>query len=277
MSEFEIEKIRSVNLCPRVEEFLLKRDDAEIKLRVFLPAMFNESEKYPAVVCVRDLFRPFGVPDITRVLSLGIIAFSFTEEKFIERRDRLGSTYRDNLHAVLKSVYSLPYVRKDNIGLISFSGGCIPAAACLAEYPDDPPVKYWIDGEGPSDRYVVCCAIAGSEAKIRGLSGNEMAKSDDDFWMPREAFRYMDRVKCRYLRLQAEIDHVQKWFYGHAIQMLNAAVRGGSCPWTRCNSGPVNVIHKDVSTLELLPGRINRYGDKFLRYLLEMIRMPALE
>jgi len=279
MSEFKVEKIRSFNLCPRVEELLLKRDDAEISLRVFLPAMFNENEMYPAVVSARGLFGPFGGQDISRALSLGIVAFSFTSTERGE--DRLGSTYRDDFHAILKYVHSLPYIRKDNIGIVSFSGGCIPTAACLAEYPDDPPIKYWIDGEGPSDRYVICAAIAGSEAKIRGLSGNEMAikdwghdLGDDDFWMPREAFRYMGKVKCRYLRLQAEIDHNQNWFYGHAIHMLNAAVRGGLCPWTRCNSGPVNVIHQDNKTLDLLPGRINMHGDRFIRYLAEMIRTP---
>jgi len=281
MSDFQVEKIRTVNLNPTAEELLLKTENIHIPLRVYRPIGFNENTKYPSVVSVRGLFEPFGVPDVSRILSLGLVAFSFTPSERDE--DRLGVLYRDSLHVVLKYIHSLSYVRKDNIGLISFSGACIPASACLAEYSNEPPVKYWIDGEGPSDRYVVCCAIAGSEAKMRGLSGNEMAVKnwghhlgDDSFWMPREAFRYMNKVRCRYLRLQAEIDHVQNWFYGHAIHMLNEAVEGGVCPWIRCNSGPVNVVHKDHSTLDILPGRIRLYGDRFLRYLTEMVEMPPL-
>jgi len=281
MNNFEVESIRSVDLCPRVEELLLKRDGRKIPLRIFLPPMFNKNEKHPTL-CVPSArstfnpFRPFGVHEISKVLSLGIVAFSFTNELGLKGMQTRVPTWRDDLHAVLKYIYSLPYVDKDNIGIISFSSACIPVAACLAEYPDDPPVKYWIDGEGPSDRYVVRVVIAGTEWDMDRRDERAKNLGDDDFWMPGEAFRYMDRVKCRYLRLQGEKDHVQGWFYGHAIQMLNAAVRGGSCPWVRCNSGPVNIIHRDGSTLDLLPGRLFEHADRFIRYLLEMIRMPPL-
>ncbi|MBI4584335.1 MAG: hypothetical protein HY717_09970 [Planctomycetes bacterium] len=60
--------------------------------------------------------------------------------------------HQDGLHALLKLIAGLPQVEKDNFGVVSSSLGLAMAAGALGRYPSDPPVKYFIDNDGPSDR-----------------------------------------------------------------------------------------------------------------------------
>jgi len=279
------------------ELFVTAENGARLYVQIHRPPGFSKNKKYPILVYSAPRSGTGGtmkagcIKDVKDILRENIIFCTFDyegagkSENSNPNNTGLGPRLFKDLHAVLKYVYSLPEVEKDNIGIISFSGGCIAASWVLAHHPDDPPVKYWVDVEGPSDRYVITGAVAGTEIPSIGGSrktGRERAVDmyggfdNDEIWKPLEACRYVKDIHCRFLVVQAEVDHVQNWFFGHAIQMLNAALRGGNCPWTRCNSGPVNAVHRNQRTLDLLPGLVQYNSEKVIGYIKEMVEMPPL-
>jgi hypothetical protein len=185
-----------------------------------------------------------------------------------------GKVHQDGLHEFLKRVASLPFVDKDNIGVVSSSLGLAMAAGALGRHPNDPPVKYFIDIEGPTDRFY----ITGKDSPRLGRLFGGRTTADVDWWAEREAVRTIPNIVCPYLRLQWDHDHVHGPDKGHAIDIINAATHTkhggkGKSPWTRVN-GPENqpnrTYTKDAPP-KWLPGRQGRrQAEAILPYIREM-------
>jgi hypothetical protein len=208
------------------------------------------AESGMVVVCFNAEGRVSGHPDD--------IASEGTE-------DFNGLRHQDGLAKILQYVIGLQYVMPDNVGVYTASYGITMAAGCAGRYPEIP-IKYIVDGEGPSssfvtvhepwalytapshpfhDRYEQVHELFGHYSIYRDPSPDNQA-----FWAEREADKFIGAFRGRYLRLQAEWDHAQPpseraeipmfhqppawWQCKHAADMINAAVTGGVL-WVRAN------------------------------------------
>jgi hypothetical protein len=140
-------------------------------------------------------------------------------------------------------------------------------------------VKYLIDWEGPSGPQNLKWI---PEDKLPEGARNHPA-DDTTFWGERTASEFVKTLRCRYLRIQAETDHVQVWGKNrHAIEMLNNATASG-CPWTRCNENQPNQIydeqHPEKERAKWLPGSSShdQVDELIVKYLGEMVGMPPLQ
>lgn len=179
----------------------------------------------------------FRAEDITRT---GIIAVHFDPQgrgKSDGKEDYWGPVHQEDLHRVIKYVASLPYADKNSIGVLSFSIGIIIAAGALARFREEIRVKYLMDWEGPSNRHNTTKNDTHQPLK-------RFPTTDNSFWDVREASRYIGDINCAYLRFQGEIDHVQGAYKGHAVELVNNAVKGG-VKWSRCNDNPPNITYDD--------------------------------
>ncbi len=217
-----------------------------------------------------------------------------------------GFRHQDNLAEIIQYVSGLEYVIPDNVGVSTASYGITMAAGCAGRYPEIP-IKYIVDGEGPSssfvtahepwvlytppshpfhDRYERMLELFGHYSIYRDPS-----RENEAFWAEREADRFIGAFRGRYLRLQAEWDHAQPpggpaeipvfhqpsvwWQCKHAADMINAAVTGG-VPWVRVNlveqGNAINATYDAENQPVYLPGRL---ADKPWAVLavLEMARM----
>jgi hypothetical protein len=253
--------------------------------------------RFPAIVAVSPwgntvgALRGMGVREPDELVRSGIAVATFTypgqenDPSPGTFADKYGPERQTNVRDVIRHVVARADVDRANVGVVSFSSGNILVAGALTRSPGDPAVKFWIDGEGPTTRHVLLLNIPGTMAAVppfpdEAHQGDWMAReflsaslNDEEYWKEREAFRLMRGLRCRFLRLQGEEDHVHHWYYGHAIHALNTALAGGA-PWVRGGDGPVNVRHADASTLGLLPGRIGAQGARVAGYIREMIGQP---
>jgi len=254
---------------------------AELWATVFHPSDASAQKKYPMVVFVPGGLG-FGSSMARTPLAGEYVQAGFAFGLFDpDGRGRSrgwenwnGKAHQDGLHEFLKRIASLPFVDKDNIGVVSSSLGLAMAAGALGRYPNDPPVKYFIDIEGPTDRFYITKNDDPGFGRI--LGGHTTA--DADWWAEREAVRTIQNIVCPYLRIQYELDHVHGTNKGHAIDIINAATNTkqggkGKSPWTRIN-GPENepnhVYTKD-NPPKWFAGRQGRgRTDDTLRWIREM-------
>ncbi len=147
--------------------------------------------------------------------------------------DFWGSRQQDELADVLLWTQSQSNVKKDNLGVVSFSIGITIASGALARHAAELPfVRYLYDWEGPSNRF--------------NITKNDthpplwqFHTTDDDFWENREACTFIGRIQCGYFRYQAMIDHMQEEKKDHAVELINLATRGEAA-WTQLNTNPRN-------------------------------------
>jgi hypothetical protein len=218
-----------------------------------------------------------------------------------------GFRHQDGLASILQHVISLDYVIPGNVGIRTLSYGITMAAGCVGRYPDIP-VKYLVDGEGPSNSFVTAhepWALYSPPSHPRHdayeqtyqrfghySTYRDPSPENQAFWAEREADKFIGAFRGRYLRLQAEWDHAQPptalaeipmfhqppmwWQCKHTADMVNAAVAGG-VPWVRVNlpeqDNPTNVTYDAQSQPVYLPGRLAD-GPWAILAVLEMARMP---
>ncbi len=147
--------------------------------------------------------------------------------------DYCGHIQQDGLKAVLDNAIDHPATDRNAVGILSRSYGITMASGMLARYPDQPPVRWLLDWEGPANR--------GNTATVNG-GHVPVPPSNDAFWAEREADTFMGQTAVQYTRLQTEVDH-----HGgvpsdnsHAITLINAATHNsyggnGAALWTRVN------------------------------------------
>ncbi len=255
--------------------------------------------QHPAIVYVvpwagpRAGMRGIGIrqPSILVREGIAVALFFFPGQEHdpspTQTLDKYGPERQLQLRDLIRYVAGRDDVDAENIGVMSFSSANILVAGALTRPPGDPEVKFWIEGEGPSNRHVLMLNIPGTMAAVPPFpdedhQGEWMSRQfvgaslgDEDYWREREAFQLMKKIRCRFLRLQGEEDHVHHWYYGHAIHALNSAIASDS-PWVRGGDGPLNVWHRDASTINMLPGRIGKQGERVLRFIQEMVNHPPL-
>ncbi len=259
---------------------------ARLWAMVFSPAGAGADKRCPAVV-----FIPGGLgfgsgmartPLPRHLVHAGLVVGLFDPDgrgRSDGKEDWNGKVHQDGLNAFLRHLAGLEFVDRKNLGVVSSSLGLAMAAGALARYPDDPPVKYFIDDEGPSDRFYI---TKNDEPRfVRILNGH--TTKDADWWAEREAVRWIGAARCAYLRLQHERDHVHGENKQHAIDMIQAATHvksggKGQSPWTRLNgpeNAPNTVYTKDRPP-KWLPNEAGprRDGD-LLRWIREMASAPA--
>lgn len=252
---------------------------ARLWAKVLHPADASREKRYPAIVlipgglgCGSDMER---TPEPSYYASRGFVVGLFDPDgrgKSKGKKDHNGKIQQDGLHQFLKEIAKLEYVQRNNIGVVSQSYGIVLACGMLARYPDDPPVKYLIDIEGPS-RFVRY-----NDPFLRKDFGTHPA----EWWREREAIRWIDKITCMYLRIQKEKDHAYGQYKGHALEMMKAATHTryggkGSSPWTCINSPQDNKPNRAYSPGDnprWFPTVANRLGpeyiSKFIRMMAEM-------
>jgi len=218
--------------------------------------------------------------------------------------DYNGFRNQDTLAEIFEYVMELPHVMPYNIGIRTQSYGITMGAGCAARHPEIP-VKYIVDGEGPSSSFVTVqepwALYSPSEHpshnkyetvhEILGHYSTHRDSSEENlvFWEEREAIAFIGAFDGMYLRLQAEWDHSQppsqpseigmyhdppSWWQGkHACDMINAAVLAG-VPWVRVNlseqGNEVNDTFDSENLPVFLPGQLNSNPMIPVRAVLEM-------
>lgn len=227
--------------------------------------------RYPGIVFVpganspgTDYDKGIGVR-ARDVVSLGFVVLHYDPSgrgKTRGNEDYWGVSHQQELSWVIDYFSKLPAVEDDNIGILSFSIGIIIASGALARFPMSK-VRYLFDWEGPSNRFNTT-----RNNTHKPLIGFPTA--DDAFWKEREASRFIGDISCGYFRYQAEQDHVQDSYKGHAIELLNLATKG-KAKWTKCNDNPVNTLFDKncVERYHWVPQELNHKG-QILKYLLEI-------
>jgi pimeloyl-ACP methyl ester carboxylesterase len=172
-----------------------------------------------------------------------------------------GFIHQDGLAAVIEYAVNRPE-SDGTVGLLSTSYGVTMASGTLSRYPDLP-VRFYIDWEGPAERFdtTVNCS---PNARI------DWAPCDDEaFWSEREALRFISSVPIPYLRVQSEVDHVQA-DNDHALNMLYAAMQGTS-PWVRLNDYPANQeIDFNNPPVMMSEEQARRLNQVLMQYILEL-------
>jgi hypothetical protein len=204
--------------------------------------------------------------------------------------DYNGFRNQDGLAKIVQYVISLKYVIPDDVGIRSQSFGITMAAGCAGRYPEIP-IKYIVDGEGPSNSFVTVqepWALFSPPShpfhykyeQVYEILGHysvyrDPSPENEAFWAEREADRLIGAFRGKYLRLQAEWDHSQPpnnateitafhqpptWWQGkHTADMVNAAVIGG-VPWVRVNlpehGNPINATYDADNQSVYLSGKL---------------------
>jgi len=237
------------------------------------------------------------------------------------QQDFNGPTDQDDLAAVIRHLIGLPEVDPQRLGIYACSFGLVAAAGCIARHPELP-VRWLVDEEGPSDACAaMLCAwrLADSAdplppsgraapapviapdtgrpdpAKALELFGHGCGPhggtaSDIAWWQARDALRLLPAFRGRYLRLQAEYDHVQPphgpdqkamferppvwWQAKHASDLVNAALEGG-VPWVRVNleaqGNGVNQRYDAQRRPVLLPGGMTDHPEAWIEAVWELV------
>jgi hypothetical protein len=251
------------------------------------PALYP-GEQFPAVVLV-----PGGTGDgapainssqFSRLAAQGFIVAGFNAPgrgngqpgnlRSDGSEDCNGFAGQNALKAVIEYMAALPNVDPNLIGVNTSSYGITMGAGTLGRYPDLP-VRYLVDMEGPSNNLITTFYYSGHERTMCDHWSviSDTSQANIDWWMEREAYRYIGAFQGDYLRIQAVTDHAQPpGIYTHTLEMNNAAVNGG-VPWVRVNSlemgNPISTVY--TASLPLwLPGRLADYSDLNANYIAEM-------
>jgi dienelactone hydrolase len=178
----------------------------------------------------------------TTLASEGIVAVHFdpdgrglsTNGGTYTTEDYCGHLHQDGLKAVLDVAVAQSDADRNSVGIFSRSYGVTMASGMLARYPDQPPVRWLLDWEGPANR--------GQTAAVNG-GHVPISPSNNAFWAEREADTFMADTLVQYTRLQTEVDHNLSITDNiHAISLINAATHDayggdGAALWTRVNRG----------------------------------------
>jgi hypothetical protein len=258
----------------RLEVPVFKR----VTTHIHRPADLKPGEKRPGVLLIGEpgCKLAAALAATQRVVAIHFSPAENVPPEFRSWEDGLGYAGQDAICLVLRHLLALAEVDKDNVGIVTFSFGIVGATGALARH-EDLKVKFLIDWEGPS----------GPQNLPWVPPGHRIVRThpatDQKFWSQRTASEFIKKVRCYYLRLQAEEDHVQSLGQNeHAIEMLNNAT-DGLCPWTRCNDNQPHIRydqqHPEKESGKWFPGKPLRVDmeKRILQYVAEMTRMAPLK
>ena len=146
-----------------------------------------------------------------------------------------GSEGQDSFRAVLEFVQSMRSVRPGSIGVATFSMGLALAAPVLVRNVDHLRVRFLLDWEGPADRVAILHGGALPPAARTALT-----REPDSFWALREPVAWVDRLPCRYIRIQSKNDHASgPGGVDGALSLIALSTRG-LAESTRLNDNPAD-------------------------------------
>ncbi len=252
----------------------------EVRTHIHRPTDMKPGEKLPALLLVTykgGCEHTRSMLASRRIVCIHFCPLENIPEQFRGWEEAYGHAGQDAIAQLLRHLLQMPEVDKDNIGIATISFGIVGATGALARHPDLK-VKYLIDWEGPSGPQNLKWVPAGNlPPGVRNHPAD-----DTDFWRERTASEFIKNLRCRYLRIQAETDHVQVAGKNqHAIELLNNATANG-CPWTRCNENQPNQIydeqHSEKEGTRWLPGSLSldQAHEMIFKYVGEMMEMPPL-
>lgn len=265
------------------EEFWIENPMSGTKLCVheFRPEKFDETNIYPAIILLPGgngygtQLEQGGLPK-KLAESLNAITIVFDPDgrgKTKEGTDDIsGPIHQAGLNEVTKFITGHPYVDKSNVGYYTMSFGIIMGACAAGRYPNNPPLKFILDWEGPDGHL---CPT------------NHVGRYDMDFWGEREASEFIKDFSGIYIRLQSQKDHVQKT-NDHALRMINGATAReygglGMAKYTRVNmlegqySNSPNTAYTSEKPPTWLPESMDKQLDKSaVEVLKELIAMDPV-
>ena len=215
----------------------------QLQAALHRPAKLSPGQRLPAVVLCpgidddggvfASLLAPVSADEVAR---LGAIALRFDPAgrgKSWGEEDYGGPEHQDDVASCVRYLAGRPDVDSRRIGIVCISLG-VGMGVGAAAMPDLP-VAWLIDWEGPCDREI----ITAGGARMAPAAGHTL--DDEVYWQPREAVRQVGKLRCPYVRLQAERDHAQPGETRHATRMVHAAALGkkeGRLPWFQINDHP---------------------------------------
>lgn len=147
-----------------------------------------------------------------------------------------GPEHHDNALVALQHLAGRTDVDPNRLGVISISQGVAMAVGALTT-PGAPDVQWLMDWEGPCDREI----ITSGGTIMTPADGHSM--DDNVYWNPREALRHVAKLRCGYVRLQAEQDHAQPGEFRHARRMMNAvSAPDSTVAWYQLNEHPPGTV-----------------------------------
>ncbi len=147
----------------------------------------------------------------------------------------------------LYQLYRFLDAREDvnNIGFVSFSYGVAMVSGMLGRY--QVPAAFYIEWEGPVDRYYVTVGCRGVNTNEDSAIKLGISCSDDEYWSEREALRFVPYFKVnKFMIIQSKDDHVQSTIQ-HSVDINNLAIK--YLDYVIINNGEINVEY----TVDTLP------------------------
>ncbi len=270
-----VRRLRARHAPPVEVEPLALRSTAGYKLDAWLHRPAEGAGPWPAVVLCPGIGQDAsaladrrGVVDADEIARLGLVALRFDpagrggswgEEDFS------GPEHQDEVATMVRYLAERPDVDATRIGLVGLSFGTAMAVGAAARL--DLNVAWVLDWEGPSDREII---TSGGE-RMAPAAGHGL--DDEVYWRDREPVRHVGRLRCPYVRLQAERDHAQPGEFRHARRMMRAALEGDP-PWAQLNDHPRDELPDRPTWLR--PGVLeaNRAILRKVRTLARTLRAP---
>jgi hypothetical protein len=152
-------------------------------------------------------------PDDLADEGIAVWCFARTAQSFL--------TPGNPLHrAELRSLVDLALQKSIHTGILSWSGGLIPALGVAAERP----LRFLVDAEGPVDRFSLV-PLQEPPEELRNRSVEE-----DALWVGLEAMSLLPQLRIPYVRVQGSVDHAHEKMSIHAHRAAQA-VPGGRLEW----------------------------------------------
>ena len=208
------------------------------------PAWASDANPVPGVILVPDSNRAGAMFDVSGLADNlardGFAVLHFDPDgrgrstPFPENYG--GYTHQDGLQACAQVLAERSYVDSTRLGIYSLGYGVTLASGMIARH-SSPAMRFLLDWEGPADRYQTCRDSGGWVP---------VAPDSEDFWLEREAARFMKQVPACYIRMQTATDHNPRLAdKRHCIQLVDSATNpahGGTgiSPWTRVNDSVMN-------------------------------------
>ncbi len=171
-------------------------------------------------------------PDDLAAEGIAVWCFARSAQSFL--------TPGNPLHrAELRALVDLGLATSKNTGILSWSGGLIPALGVASERP----IAFLVDAEGPVDRHSLV-PLKNPPTELQNRSVEE-----DALWIGLEAMTALPALRLPYLRLQGSIDHAHGSMIIHAQRAVQA-VPGGRMEW--------------------LPGQLHEHPERVRKLLMGM-------
>lgn len=202
-----------------------------------LPGVVISPAIHQGIDVLETMRAPVTPQEIAR---LGYVVLTFDPAgrgKSWGEEDYGGPEHQDDLRVAIRHLLKTDGVN-GQVGVLALSLGIAAAVGALATWPDELPVRWLLDWEGPCDREII---TSGGTIMV---PANGHALDDEGYWRPREAVRRVAQLRCGYVRIQADPDHAQPGEVRHAERMMHAAqaAQGKGLPWFQLNDHARNTL-----------------------------------